>query len=111
MTTNSDRVLDLLCDVDGLRRELDEWGDGRRDPGRPHQRLAGADALNDVDRALRELHAIRAQLITQVRRYDDESMRRTDALLRRIDAERTNSDVQAFERDQQLGRERRGGDR
>lgn len=44
-------------------------------------RQAANDAMTGIDAALAELHKIRADLVGEMRRYDDETARRVDALL------------------------------
>lgn len=79
---------DLETDVENLRTQLDSWNDGKYDRDQPHQRLAASDALDTIDAALRLLHQMRSGLVTEIRRYDEESMRRTDELLREMRAVR-----------------------
>ena len=68
-----------------------------RDDGKPdaHARRAGSTAIDAVDAMLRELHAIRAHLITEVRASDDATAIRADALLARTDDATTLSSDQA----------------
>lgn len=84
---------DLQTDVDNLRAQLDKWNDGTYDREQPHQRLAASDALDAIDAALKMLHSMRDQLVSQTRQYDDASMRRTDDLLRKIRAEREKAGI------------------
>ena len=60
------------------------WRSGR--PGREpdaHARRAANDAMDAVDRALAELHALRSRLLSEVRASDDQAAARVDALLAR----------------------------
>ena len=54
----------------------------RREPD-AHARRAANDALDAIDAALAALHRIRARLVTEVRRADDETAVRVDELLAR----------------------------
>jgi hypothetical protein len=69
----------------------------------PHVTVAGNRALEAIDRALRELHRLRGELITEYRRSEDIAAVRVDALLARCRAERR----ERAERDEQEKRERR----
>jgi hypothetical protein len=57
----------------------------RREPD-AHARRAAANTIGEIDAALAALHRIRARLITETRRADDEAAARVDALLARTAA-------------------------
>lgn len=48
-----------------------------------HARRCASDAVDAIDGALRSLHNIRQQLITEIRQADDATAERADELLRR----------------------------
>jgi hypothetical protein len=52
---------------------------------RLYARRCAGDAVGANDSALRELHRIRARLVSEIRRADDATAARADALLRRGD--------------------------
>ncbi len=54
----------------------------RREPD-AHARRCAADAIGAADEALAAIHRIRAELVTQVRRADDQAAARADALVAR----------------------------
>lgn len=56
-----------------------------RDNGKTNAmaRQAANDAMDAIDAALRELHALRQRLVSDIRRYDDTADARLDALLAR----------------------------
>lgn len=89
--TQAERFDDLRVDVANIGNQLEQWNAGVYDAENPHQRLAGTDALISIDAALALLHELRSDLVGQLRRYDDASMIRTDALLRELRAERGES--------------------
>lgn len=54
----------------------------RDDTGpQPEVRQAANDALDAIDALSRELHAVRARLVSEIRESDDASAARVDALL------------------------------
>ena len=67
--------------ADDLGAWLAIWG--ARDDGRPgaHARRCASDAVDTIDAALRELHAIRSRLTGEIRTADDASAVRVDAML------------------------------
>lgn len=67
-----------------LAIKLGQWED--RDDGKPQPeiRRAANDAMDEIDLMLRELHAMRARLIAEIRQSDDAAMARTGELLRQI---------------------------
>ena len=48
-----------------------------------HARRCAADAVDAIDAALRDLHSVRQQLISEIRQADDATAGRADALLAR----------------------------
>jgi hypothetical protein len=54
----------------------------------PGVRQAANDAVDAIDAALRELHGIRAGLVSEIRESDDAAVVRAEELLRRIREER-----------------------
>ena len=82
------------ADLSAAREAVDDLGVGlavwsyRREPD-AHARRAANDALDAADDLLAATHRIRARLVTEVRRADDETAVRVDALLaRRCDGPR-----------------------
>ncbi len=69
--------------VEDLAADLAIWQ--ARDDGKPdaHARRAANDAVDAIDAAIKELHQIRARLITEVRVSDDATAARVDAMLAR----------------------------
>jgi hypothetical protein len=74
-----DRVLDIA---------LARWA--RRDDTKaePAVRRAANDAMDAIDATLRELHAMRARLLDEMRASDDATAARADALLAELAAAR-----------------------
>jgi len=71
----------VSASVDDLGAWLAIWS-ARREPD-AHARRCASDAVDAIDAALIELHGIRARLITDIRRADDQAAARVDALLTR----------------------------
>jgi hypothetical protein len=71
----------LRSNVDDLATLIDIW-EARREPD-AQARRAASDAVDAVDAAIRELHQIRQQLISETRAADDAAAARADDLLRR----------------------------
>ena len=67
--------------VDNLGAWLAIW-EARREPDAFARRCA-SDAADAIDAALAELHSIRATLIADIRRADDQAAARVDELLAR----------------------------
>ena len=65
--------------VDAMTADIDVWAD-RQEPDARARRYASA-AVNAIDAAIAELHAIRARLITEIRAADDATNARADQLL------------------------------
>jgi hypothetical protein len=77
-----DALLSALRDhVIDLAVWLAIW-EARREPDADARRCAN-DAVDAIDGALRELHAIRSRLVSSIRDADDATAARADALLRR----------------------------
>ena len=88
--------------IDGLGVWLAIWQ--ARDDGKPdaHARRAANDA---VDASIRELHKIRARLISEIRVSDDKTAARVDAMLTRtaVATRASGPDRAGTEEDQALG--------
>jgi hypothetical protein len=73
--------------LSALREHVDDLGvwlaiwEARREPD-AHARRCANDAVDAIDVALRELHAIRTRLTGEIRAADDASAARADALLK-----------------------------
>ena len=74
----------LHTHVDNLGPWLAIW-EARAEPDAHAQRCA-SDAVDAIDAALGELHGIRARLVGEIRRADDDTAVRADALLARLRA-------------------------
>ena len=61
---------------------LGQWEDRDDSKPQPEVRQAANKAMDEIDLMLRELHAMRARLIGEIRASDDASAARADALLR-----------------------------
>jgi hypothetical protein len=72
--------------VDDLGAWLAIW-EGRRQPD-AHARRCLNDAMDAIDAALRELHALRSRLAGEIRDSDDATAARADALLARAHEDR-----------------------
>jgi hypothetical protein len=68
--------------------------EARREPD-AHARRCASDAVDAIDAMLRELHAIRQLLISEVQQADPATATRVDALLARTDDAMTSSNDQA----------------
>ena len=68
------RVLDVA---------LAQWMARDDSKAQPEVRWAANTAMDEIDAMLRELHALRARLISEIRASDDASAARADELLRR----------------------------
>ena len=68
--------------------------EARREPD-AHARRCASDAVDAIDAMLRELHAIRQLLISEVQQADRATATRVDALLARTDDAMTSSNDQA----------------
>ena len=72
----------LQSHVDRLDDALVLWEDRDETTAQPGVRRAANVAMDSVDALLHELHQMRAELISQIRAYDDANAERVDALLR-----------------------------
>jgi hypothetical protein len=76
------------ADLSAAREAVDDLGVGlvvwsyRHEPD-AHARRAASDAVDAIDAAIAALHRIRARLVTETRRADDETAVRVDELLAR----------------------------
>lgn len=81
---SADPIASILEHVEQLGVSAAWWTDrdiDRLDGGK--SRRAASDAVGAIDAALRELHQVRGQLITEVRRWDDAVSVRVDEFLAR----------------------------
>ena len=69
----------IRSSVDDLGAWLAIWS-ARTEPD-AHARRCASDAVDAIDAALLELHGIRARLVGEIRRADDQAAARVDALL------------------------------
>jgi hypothetical protein len=60
---------------------LAQWEERDESKPQPHVRQAANKAMDAIDGMLRDLHAMRARLVGEIRHSDDEAMRRAEALL------------------------------
>jgi hypothetical protein len=67
-----------------LEAALALWATHDDTKAQPGVRQAANDAVDAIDGALRELHGLRSQLVSEIRTADDATMARTEELLRRI---------------------------
>ena len=88
MTGDPDRIpwdtgARLREPLDDLDRSLDLWYG--RDESRPqaHVRRAASKAVDAMDVMLRELHLMRARLVSEIRAADDAAAERADGMLDR----------------------------
>jgi hypothetical protein len=83
----------LRNNVEDLAIRIAIW-EGRREPD-AHARRCASDAVDAIDGAIKELHQIRQQLISEVQQADRATAARVDALLARTDDAMTSSRDQA----------------
>ena len=69
--------------LNDLARSLELWQDRDDTKTQPHVRRAASKAVDAMGTMLRELHLMRARLISEIRDSDDRGAWRTDALLER----------------------------
>jgi hypothetical protein len=67
--------------VDDLGVWLMTWETRQENASSPHTRRCVSDAVGAIDGAIKELHQIRARLITEIRVSDDAAAVRADKLL------------------------------
>ena len=80
-----DAVTAIRSHADDLGVWLTIWQARQEDAPDPHARRCASDSIDAIDAAIRELHTIRARLIREVRRSDDQTAARVDALLAGLD--------------------------
>jgi hypothetical protein len=68
--------------VDLLAFALGQWEDRDDSKAEPEVRRAANTAMDAMDRMLRDLHQLRARLVSEIRASDDAAGARADALLR-----------------------------
>lgn len=71
--------LDLEARI--LARDLRTWAERDDSQAQPEARRAVSRVVASIDRTLRELHELRAQIVAEVRQADDAAAARVDALL------------------------------
>jgi hypothetical protein len=76
-----DAVTAIRSHADDFGVWLTIWQARQEDAPDPHARRSASDSIDAIDAAIRELHTIRARLIGEVRRSDDQTAARVDALL------------------------------
>jgi len=81
--------------VENLAVWLAIWEARPEDAPAAHARRCASDAVDAIDGAIRELHKVRARLISEIRASDDATAIRADKLLARTDA-MTSSNDQTF---------------
>jgi hypothetical protein len=67
---------------------LGRWEDRDDTKPQPEVREAANKAMDEIDLMLRELHAMRSRLVSEIRQADDAAAARVDELLRRRREER-----------------------
>ena len=85
MTTRQDAYDDALSTIRSHADDLGAWLGiwvHRSEPD-AHARRCASDAVDAIDAMLRDLHAVRARLVGEIRASDDATAARADALLRR----------------------------
>jgi len=70
---------------------LGQWEDRDDSKAQPEVRRAANTAMDEIDVMLRELHAMRSRLTSEIRASDDASAARADAMLARMREEITIS--------------------
>ena len=78
-TPDLEELQRLVHDLDA---DLDLWDDRPEGPSARCRRAAN-EAMDGIDKALAELHRIRAKLLSEIRADDAATLARTDALLAR----------------------------
>ena len=81
-------VAGLGLDVRILARELSAWSHRDARSAQPGARQSASTAIEAIDRMLASLHAVRQQLVSQIRQFDDAAMARAGALLAECRARR-----------------------
>lgn len=80
---NADPVFTITEAAADLGVYLALWSHRDADKPQPTADRAGNEAVAAIDKALLELHAVRSQLVTEIRTFNDDCAVRTDALLER----------------------------
>lgn len=88
MTAYDSALSALRGHLGELETALALWATRDDTKAQPDIRQAANDAIDAIDGALRELHAIRTELLGEVRESDDAATTRAEELLRRIREER-----------------------
>ena len=85
--TGQDAYDDAISALRGHVEDLAAWlavWEARREPD-AHARRCASDAVDAIDAMTRELYAVRARLVGEIRAADDATAARADELLRRRD--------------------------
>lgn len=69
--------------VENLSTSLARWAVRDDTRPQPEVRRAANSAVEAIDAAIRDLHAMRGSLVAEIRQSDDAAMARTEALLAR----------------------------
>jgi hypothetical protein len=67
---------------------LAQWAARDDTKAHPEERRAANTAMDAIDAMLRELHQLRARMVSEIRADDDDAMARTEALLDRLRQQR-----------------------
>jgi hypothetical protein len=81
VTTVVDPIGTIRDLVEDLSAAHAMWGWRDDSKAQPGVRQAANTAMDSIDGLLRELHSLRGELIGEIRRYDDATAARVDALL------------------------------
>ena len=76
-----DNTYDLQCHLNDLDVTLAQWETRDHSKAQPEVRRAANTAMDEIDFMLRELHAMRSRLISEMRASDDATDARVDAML------------------------------
>ena len=90
MTAGPDAYDDAVTAIRGHIQDLGAWlriWVNRKEPDARARRCA-SDAVDAIDSMLGHLYGVRAQLVSEIRRSDDASAGRADALLAGVDHDR-----------------------
>lgn len=88
---NMFRAAELRPIANDLYTALDKWSERDDTKAQPNVRQAANDAVTAIDTMLRELHSIRGELVTEIRRSDDATGARIDAMLAESRARRAGN--------------------
>jgi hypothetical protein len=84
-STEPDQPYDVYATLEDptgvLGVALAQWETRDDSKAQPEIRRAANTAMTEIDRMLRELHAVRARLVGEIRASDDATAARVDAML------------------------------